>query len=78
MQAGWLPGLEHWQSKLLLPEFLWQDALIAHQLRERVLELRYPEREIDASEDEPLPALWRHVRDGPNGFAFVGGCCAKW
>ena len=22
MQAGWLPGTEHWQSKLLLPEFL--------------------------------------------------------
>lgn len=73
MQAGWLPGSEHWQSKLLLPEVLWQDALTANACRERVLELRYPEREIDTSEDEPLLALWRHIADAPNGIAFVEG-----
>src|SRR2546429_6494156 len=54
MQAGWVPGIEHWEAKLLLPEFLWQDSLIAHELRQRVLELRYPEREIDVNPDGML------------------------
>ena len=71
MQAGWLPGTEHWQSKLLLPEFLWQDELIAKELRERVMELRYPERRIVPGEDEPLLQLWRQFRDAPHGAAFV-------
>jgi uncharacterized ferritin-like protein (DUF455 family) len=73
MQAGWMPGSEHWQSKLLLPEFLWQDSLVGAQCRERVLELRYPEREIDTSEDEPLLTLWRHFANAPHGIAFVEG-----
>jgi hypothetical protein len=71
MQAGWMPGTEHWQSKLLLPEFLWQDALIARDLRERVLELRYPERRIVVGDDRPLLDLWRSFRDAPNSTAFV-------
>ncbi len=44
MQAGWLPAVEHWQCKLTLPEYIWRDSLTAAALRERVLELRYPER----------------------------------
>lgn len=73
MQAGWVPGMQHWESKLLLPEFLWQDSLIANELRQRVLELRYPEREIDLNPDEMLVTLWRRFRDAPNGLAFVQG-----
>lgn len=73
MQAGWLPGSEHWNSKLLLPEFLWQDALTADGCRTRVLELRYPEREVDHLEDEPLLRLWRQACAAPNGVAFVEG-----
>ncbi len=72
-QSGWLPGSQHWNSKLLTPEFAWQDALIAAQCRERVLELRYPERDIDASEEEPLLRLWRHFADAPHGVAYVEG-----
>lgn len=71
MQAGWMPGTEHWQSKLLLPEFLWEDALIARDLRERVLELRYPERRIVAGDDQPLLDRWRSFRDAPNSAAFL-------
>ncbi len=73
MQAGWMPGTEHWQSKLLLPEFLWQDSLIAADLRQRVLELRYPERRIAPDQDAPLLALWQRMGDAPDGFAFVEG-----
>jgi transposase len=73
MQAGWLPGTQHWQSKLLLPEFLWQDSLTCQELRQRVLELRYPLRAIDLPPDEALVRLWRSFADAPNAFAFAEG-----
>ena len=71
-QAGWTPGTVHWETKLLWPEFLWQDALVATELRERVLELRYPERRIELGEDGQLVALWRSLlRDAPSDLAFA-------
>jgi uncharacterized ferritin-like protein (DUF455 family) len=73
MQAGWLPGVSSMPIKLLLPEFLWQDALIANELRARVLELRYPLRQIDMAPDDGLIALFRSLRDAPNGTAFACG-----
>src|SRR5437773_5461570 len=73
MQAGWLPGTEHWQSKLLLPEFLWQDSLIVRDLRGRVLELRFPERQITPGDDASLLTLWRRFFDAPNAVAFALG-----
>jgi hypothetical protein len=73
MQAGWLPGTEHWESKLLLPEFVWQDALAAQQLRQRVLELRYPDRRIEPGPDAPLLELFRSCRDAPGPLAFCTG-----
>lgn len=38
LQAGWIPGTEHWETNLFFPEALWQDELTSWQLRERVLE----------------------------------------
>jgi uncharacterized ferritin-like protein (DUF455 family) len=73
MQAGWVPGIEHWEHKLLLPEFLWEDALIAARFRERVLELRYPNRRIVPGEDKVLIAEWKSFANAPDGSAFVGG-----
>lgn len=70
MQAGWTPGTEHWELKLLLPEFLWQDALIAGQLRDRVLELRYPERRMEVEADADCLEFWRALGDAPSGEAF--------
>ncbi len=71
MQAGWLPGTDHWQSKLLLPECLWQDALVAEEFRRRVLELRFPRREIIVGDDAPIILLLRQFRNAPNGVAFI-------
>ncbi|MCC6423524.1 MAG: DUF455 family protein [Phycisphaerales bacterium] len=71
MQAGWMPGTAHWGSKLLLPEVLWQDQQTVQALRQRVLELRYPEREIDLSPDERLVACWKHLIEAPQPQAFV-------
>jgi len=70
MQAGWTPGTEHWETKLLLPEFLWEDALVAGQLRKRVLELRFPERRMEAGADEACIGFWKALADAPSGEAF--------
>ncbi len=70
MQAGWTPGTEHWETKLLLPEFLWEDALIATQLRGRVLELRFPERRMEIGADDACIGFWRALADAPCGEAF--------
>jgi len=71
MQAGWLPGIEDWEAKLALPELLWQDALVARQLRERILELRYPERRIGVDADRPLVDFYRSFAAAPNELAFL-------
>jgi hypothetical protein len=76
MQAGWLPGTANMDLKLALAEFLWQDALIAKDLRQRVLELRFPERLIVPDADEALINWWRTFRDAPDGEAFVVGLFA--
>ena len=73
MQAGWLPGTANMDIKLALAEFLWQDALIARELRQRVLELRFPERLIVPDADETLINWWRTFRDAPDGEAFAVG-----
>jgi uncharacterized ferritin-like protein (DUF455 family) len=73
MQAGWVPGTDHWQSKLLLPECLWQDALVAEEFRRRVLELRFPRREIIVGDDAPIIRLVQQFRNAPTGVAFIEG-----
>ncbi len=70
MQAAWLPGTACLEIKLALAEALWQDALIAGQLRQRVLELRYPERRIEIDEDAPFIGAIRRIQDAPEGSGF--------
>ena len=70
MQAGWLPGTPNLETKLALAEGIWQDALITGQLRQRVLELRYPERRIDLEDDESLLAVIKKLQDAPSGADF--------
>ena len=70
--AGWTPGTLHWETKLLWPEFLWQDSITTAGLRERILELRYPERRIEPGEDTALIAWWRQLwRNAPSDVAFA-------
>jgi hypothetical protein len=71
-QAGWMPGTLHWETKLLWPEFLWQDSLIAAEFRERVLELRYPERRLETDDEAELIGRWRELlRNAPSDLAFA-------
>jgi hypothetical protein len=70
-QAGWQAGIAHFDVKTLLPAYFWQDAMIAHALRDRVFELRYPSRLMEVGEDAPLLAVVDEARHAPSAEAFV-------
>ena len=70
-QGGWLPAIAPLEAKLGLPRQLWEDALTAHALRERVFELRFPNRLMEAGDDAPLIQMFAEARNAPSGEAFV-------
>src|SRR5438445_9847094 len=52
--AGWVPAAPLLEQKAALSRISWQCALAADALRERVFELRYPSRLLEAGPEEPL------------------------
>lgn len=70
-QAGWLAGIASFDAKTMIPAFFWQDTMIAHALRERVFELRYPSRLMEIGEDAPLIAVFDEARNAPSAEAFI-------
>jgi uncharacterized ferritin-like protein (DUF455 family) len=69
--SAWLPYLAPIEQKTLLPLFSWQNAQTAHELRERVFELRYPSRAMDEEgADQPLVALFDELKNSPSNAAF--------
>src|SRR5512134_2105954 len=70
-QGGWLAGIGSFDVKTLLPVFFWQDAMIAHALRERVFELRFPSRMMEVGDDAVLIDLFDAALDAPSAEAFV-------
>jgi hypothetical protein len=72
-QAGWLPVVERIDAKALLARLLWEDAVAADGLRNRVLELRYPNRVIAPDQHQQAIALFDSVRSAPTQEAFMLG-----
>ncbi|MBK8049869.1 MAG: DUF455 family protein [Anaerolineales bacterium] len=70
-QSGWLAAIDSFDVKTLLPAFSWQDAMIANALRERVFELRFPNRMMEIGDDSPLIEVFDAARHAPNAGAFV-------
>jgi len=70
-QAGWLAAIASFDVKTILPTFLWQDAMIAHALRNRVFELRFPSRMMEIGDDAPLIAVFDAAQDAPSAEAYV-------
>jgi uncharacterized ferritin-like protein (DUF455 family) len=69
--SAWLPHIGAIDPKTILPLFSWQNAETAHQLRERVFELRYPSREMDhEGVDKPLADLFAELQRSPSVAAF--------
>jgi hypothetical protein len=52
--GGYHVNLADWGLKTRLPRHIWQDSLRADALRTRVLEMRYPRRDVDQGHDPHL------------------------
>ena len=69
--SAWLPLIASMEAKTLLPAFSWQNAETAHDLRERIFELRYPSRDLDEEgADRSLIAIFDELRNSPSCLAF--------
>jgi hypothetical protein len=69
--SAWLPLIGAIEPKTLLPLFSWQNAQTAHELRERIFELRYPSRSLDEEgADRSLVELFDELRNSPSEAAF--------
>jgi hypothetical protein len=72
-QAGWIPTVATLDAKFTLARALWQDAVSANELRDRVFELRYPSRVIVPDKHRALIALFDGARCAPTAEAFFLG-----
>ena len=69
--AAWTPGVKRLEAKELLARAAWENSLTADALRERVFELRYPERDLLSGTDTALVELFASVIHAPSGGAFL-------
>lgn len=69
-QAGWLAAIGPLQVKTTLPRMMWEDAMSADAMRNRVFELRYPSRLMEMGDEEPLIQLIDEARNAPSALAM--------
>jgi hypothetical protein len=71
-QAAWIPAIAPLDVKTGLARFVWQSAETAHALRNRVFELRFPNRMLEEQgADHALTELFGAIRDSPSVPAFL-------
>jgi hypothetical protein len=71
--AAWFVGTSQWDLKRQLSEDMWQTAQHADVLRTRVLELRYPRRDVDRKYDPDVLALLAEVAKATDSQEFIAG-----
>jgi Protein of unknown function (DUF455) len=71
--GGWIAGVPRLESKAALARAAWQHSLAGDSFRERVFELRYPNRFLDEGADAPLIRVYESVIDAPGADDFVAG-----
>ncbi len=70
--AAWIPAIGPLETKIGLARFIWQGAETAHALRDRVFELRFPNRILEKQgADHTLIELFNSVKDSPSVQAFL-------
>lgn len=62
-----------WSLKTSIPRHWWQDSLHADALRSRVLELRYPRRDVDRDHDPDLVAFLAELTRADDDAEFALG-----
>lgn len=73
LTAGWFIKTSQWDLKFQLAMEQWQAAQHADSLRTRVLELRYPRRDVDKKYDADVMALMTEVGKAATVREFVAG-----
>ena len=71
--SAWFVGTAQWDLKRLLGEHMWQTAQHADVLRTRVLELRYPRRDVDRKYDPGVLAFMAEMAKATDPQEFVAG-----
>lgn len=62
-----------WELKVATPRHMWHDSMHADALRNRVLELRYPRRDVEAGHDPDLIAFLDHLTRAESDAEFALG-----
>jgi hypothetical protein len=71
--GGWIAGTPELETKAALARAAWQQALAGDAFRERVFELRYPNRFLEEGSDAPLIRVYEAAIDAPDADAFLAG-----
>jgi uncharacterized ferritin-like protein (DUF455 family) len=72
--SAWIPHIADLDVKMSIPYYVWQNAETANDLRERVFELRYPNRLMEhEGADRPLADVLNQLRQAPDAGAFLSG-----
>jgi hypothetical protein len=71
--GAWIAAVAPLETKAALARAAWQCGLAGDALRERVFELRYPSRLLEAGADAPLIGVYEAAIDAPDATSFVGG-----
>jgi hypothetical protein len=71
--AGWVPAARRLETKALLARTGWQGSLTAEALKQRIFELRYPERELALGRPCPLVTLYGAALHAPGPGPLVDG-----
>jgi uncharacterized ferritin-like protein (DUF455 family) len=71
--GAWIPAVPRLEQKAALARSAWQCALAADALRERVFELRYPSRLLEAGGDAPAIHVYEAGIDAPDADSFREG-----
>ena len=70
--AAWIPSIASLEIKIEMARFTWQSSETANSLRERVFELRFPNRLLEEEgSDHSLVGLIGSVRDSPSVPALL-------
>ncbi|MDX6473886.1 MAG: hypothetical protein QOK22_2702 [Gaiellaceae bacterium] len=69
--GGWIAGTPKLETKAALARVAWQQTLAGDAFRERVFELRYPNRFLEEGSDAPLIRVYEAAIDAPDADAFL-------
>jgi uncharacterized ferritin-like protein (DUF455 family) len=71
--GAWHISIANWELKAATPRHLWHDSLHADALRGRVLELRYPKRDVDVDHDPHLVGFLEQLTRADSDAEFALG-----